>query len=54
LFGPLYYGGEEFNDIGHVAIYPTPIYKVIGEQEYELLYMYSPEETEAIAIEVFK
>jgi len=54
LFGPLYYGGEEFNDIGHVAIYPTPIYKVIGEQEYELLYMYSPEETEALAIEVFK
>ena len=54
LVGPIGYGLEELNGIGHVAIYPTPIMQVVGENEYELLKMYTPEETEAIAVEVFK
>jgi len=54
LSGPIRYGLEELNGIGHLAIYPTPIMKVVGEREYELLAYYSPEETEAIAVEVFK
>jgi hypothetical protein len=54
MFGPARLGGEELNGIGHVAIYPTPIYRVIGEEEYELLAMYTPEESEALAVEVLK
>jgi len=54
LSGPIRYGLKELNGIGHLAIYPTPIMKVVGEREYELLAYYSPEETEAIAVEVFK
>jgi hypothetical protein len=54
MVGPLGYGLVELNGIGHVAIYPTPIMQVVGENEYELLKMYTPEETEAIAVEVFK
>ena len=54
MFGPVRLGGEEINGIGHVAIYPSPIYKVIGEEEYELLAMYTAEETEALMLEVFK
>ena len=54
MVGPLGYGGEALNGIGHLAIYPTPIIQVVGKNEYELLHMYTPEETEAIAVEVFK
>ena len=54
LVGPIGYGLEELNGIGHVAIYPTPIMQVVGEDQYELLAYYSPEETEAIAVAVFK
>jgi hypothetical protein len=54
LVGPIGYGLEELNGIGHLAIYPTPIMQVVGEEQYELLAYYTPEETEAIAVEVFK
>ena len=54
LVGPLGYGLDELNGIGHVAIYPSPILKVVGEGEYELVALYTPEETEAIMVEVFK
>ena len=54
LIGPIGYGLEELNGIGHLAIYPTPIIQVVGKNEYELLHMYSPEETEAVAVEVLK
>ena len=52
LIGPLGFGLEELNGIGHVAIYPTPIMRVTGAYEYELLHLYTAEETEEIALEV--
>lgn len=52
--GPLYFGLEELNGIGHVAMWPMPIYRVIGEREYEVVKLYTAEETEATAIEIFK
>jgi ABC-type branched-subunit amino acid transport system substrate-binding protein len=54
LVGLIGYGLEELNGIGHLAIYPTPIMQVVGEEQYELLAYYTPEETEAIAVEVLK
>ena len=54
MIGPIGYGLEEINGIGHVSIYPTPIMQVVGEEQYELLAYYTPEETEAIAVEVLK
>jgi ABC-type branched-subunit amino acid transport system substrate-binding protein len=52
--GPLYYGLQELNGIGHVAIWPSPIYEIVGDHEYRVITVYTPEETEALAIEIFK
>jgi len=52
LVGPIRYGGEALNGIGHLAIWPSPIYEVVGENEYEVLALYTPEETEAIVNKV--
>jgi len=52
--GPLYYGLQELNGVGHVAIWPSPIYEVVGEGEYRVITVYTPEETEALAIEILK
>ena len=54
LVGPLSYGGEVLNDIGHIAIWPSPIYEVVGENEYRVIKVYTPEETEALLSEVYK
>ncbi len=54
MVGPLKYGGQALNGIGHMVIWPSPIYEVVGEDEYEVLAVYTPEETEAIAAEVYK
>ena len=54
LLGPIYYGGEELNGIGHMSVWPSPIYEVIGENEYRVIDVYTPEETETIVNEVFK
>ena len=54
LVGPLSYGGEALNGIGHMAIWPSPIYEVVGDHEYQVIDVYSPEETEAIINEVYK
>jgi len=54
LVGPLRYGGEALNGIGHMGIWPSPIYEVIGKEEYRVLAVYTPEETEAILDEVYK
>ncbi|MCK4723486.1 MAG: hypothetical protein KAT75_09280, partial [Dehalococcoidia bacterium] len=54
LVGPIGYGLEELNGLARLAIYPTPIIQVVGKNQYELLHMYSPEETEALAVEVLK
>lgn len=53
LTGSLSYGGEVINGIGHVAIWPSPIYEVVGEHEYRVRAVYTPEETEVILHEVF-
>lgn len=53
LVGPLSYGGEALNGIGHMAIWPSPIYEVVGEREYQAVAVYSPEETEAIVEQVY-
>jgi len=54
MVGPLYYGGEMLNGYGHMVVWPSPIYKVVGEDEYEVLAVYTPEETEAILAEIYK
>ena len=54
LVGPLSYGAEVLNGIGHVAIWPSPIYEVVGEYEYRAVAVYTPEETEALLLEVYK
>ncbi|MBA7597688.1 hypothetical protein ES703_04694 [subsurface metagenome] len=54
LVGPLYFGLEELNGIGHVAMWPMPIYRVTGEREYEVVKLYTAEEIETLAIEIFK
>ncbi len=54
LLGPIYYGGEELNGVGHMAIWPSPIYEVVGEDEYRVIDVYTPEETEALVNEVYK
>lgn len=54
MVGPLKYGGQALNGIGHMLVWPTPILEVVGEGEYRVVAMYTPEETEAIAVEVYK
>jgi ABC-type branched-subunit amino acid transport system substrate-binding protein len=54
IVGPLRYGGEVLNGVGHMVIWPSPIYEVVGEDEYRVLAMYTVEETEAIIAEVYK
>ncbi|MBA7623827.1 hypothetical protein ES703_31226 [subsurface metagenome] len=54
LVGPVHYGGEALNGIGHCLLWPSPIYMVVGENEYEVLAIYTPDEVEAIVNEVFK
>ena len=54
LMGHIYYGGEALNGIGHLAVWPSPIYEVVGEDEYRVIDVYTPEETEAILAEVYK
>jgi len=53
LVGSLKYGGEVLNGIGHMAIWPSPVYEVVGEREYRAIAVYSVEETEAIVAEVY-
>ncbi|MBA7644708.1 hypothetical protein ES703_52453 [subsurface metagenome] len=53
LIGPLGFGLEALNGIGNVAIYPTPIMRVIDRMEYELLHLYTAEETEDMMLEVY-
>jgi hypothetical protein len=53
LVGPISYGGEVLNGIGHLAIWPSPIYEVVGEDEYRVIDVYTPEETEAIVNKVY-
>jgi ABC-type branched-subunit amino acid transport system substrate-binding protein len=54
MVGPLKYGGKALNGVGHMLVWPSPILEVVGEQEYHVVAMYTPEETEAIAAEVYK
>ena len=54
LVGPLSFGGEALNGIGHLAIWPSPIYEVVGEDEYRVITVYTPEETEAIMNKVYR
>ena len=50
--GPIHYGCEALNGIGHVAVWPAPIYEIVGEGEYRVVKVYPPEEAEATAEEV--
>ena len=51
--GPMYFGGEALNGIGHILMFPQPIYEVLGPGEYRILEVYSPEEVEALANTVY-
>jgi branched-chain amino acid transport system substrate-binding protein len=54
LVGPISFGGEALNGVGHLAIWPSPIYEVVGEDEYRVITVYTPEETEAIMNKVYR
>ena len=51
--GPIHYGCEALNGLGHVGIWPAPIYEIVGESEYQVVEVYSPEEAEVLASEVY-
>ena len=53
IVGPVYYGGEAFVGVNCVLMFPAGIWEVVGEREYEMLDYYTPEETEAIAVEAW-
>jgi len=53
IAGPIRFGGEVLNGIGHVAIWESPIFELVGEDEYRLIDVYSVEETEVILAEVY-
>ncbi len=51
--GPVHYGCEVLNGIGHVAIRTSPIYEIVGESEYRVVESYNPEEVEALVNEIY-
>ena len=51
--GPLKYGGEELDGIGHMLVWPAPIAE-IRDHSYHVIAEYTPEQAEALAIEVYK
>jgi len=53
MVGPLSYGGEELDGIGHMLVWPAPIAE-IRDHSYHVIAEYTPEEAEALAIEVYK
>jgi len=53
MVGPVYYGGEAFVGVNCLLMWPTAIWEIVGEREYELLDYYTPEEGEAIAAEAW-
>jgi len=53
MVGPVYYGGEAFVGVNCLLMWPTGIWEIVGEREYELLDYYTPEEAEAIAAEAW-
>jgi hypothetical protein len=53
MIGPVYYGGEAFVGVNCLLMWPTAIWEIVGEREYELLDYYTPEEGEAIAAEAW-
>jgi len=53
LCGPVFFGLEELNGIGHVCIWPVPIFRVVGENEYEIITRYTAEEVEALTLEIY-
>jgi hypothetical protein len=53
MIGPVYYGGEAFVGVNCLLMWPTGIWEIVGEREYELLDYYTPEEGETIAAEAW-
>ena len=53
MVGPVYFGGEDLVGVNCLLMWPTAIWEVVGEREYELLDYYTPEEAEAISEEVW-
>jgi ABC-type branched-subunit amino acid transport system substrate-binding protein len=53
LVGPFIFGGEMLNGIGHLGIWPSPVFEVVGEHDYRVCALYSPEETVELMEEVF-
>jgi ABC-type branched-subunit amino acid transport system substrate-binding protein len=53
IVGPMYYGGEAFVDVNCLLMMPVAIWEIVGDNEYELLEYYTPEEAEAIAVEAW-
>ena len=51
--GDLKYGGEAIDGVGHMIVWPTPIVEISGEG-FHVITEYTPDETEAIASEVYK
>jgi ABC-type branched-subunit amino acid transport system substrate-binding protein len=53
MLGPLRYGGEGLDGIGHMLLWPAPIAEIRDDQ-FVVIAEFPPEEAEALAAEVYK
>ena len=53
VLGPMYFGCEEINGIGHILLWPVPVCVALGPGEVQVAKVYTPEEVEALAEEIF-
>ena len=52
--GSMYFGCEEINGIGHILLWPVPLCVALGPGEVQVAKVYTPEEVEALALEVLR
>ncbi len=53
LVGPVHYALGEYIGIPHIAVYPVPIFEIVGKNEYVVHKVYSTDEVEAVFLEIF-
>ena len=53
LVGQMHFGLEYYAGIPHVAVWPVPIFEIVGENEYTLHKLYTAEEAEDVFREVY-
>jgi len=53
LVGPMHFGLEEFAGIPHIAVWPVPIFEIVGDAQYDVLEIYSAQEAEEAFLEAY-